>query len=109
MGQGYAEGFIDLLLENRKGIGMEGARKIDLSMGGSRRELLRGPLYYVLSVMASTALFWRDSPVGVLILGLMCGGDGLADIVGRRLGGTARLPWNAQKSWAGSLAMFAGA
>lgn len=35
------------------------------------------------------------------------GGDGLADIVGRRFGGV-KLPWNSNKSWAGSLAMFIG-
>ncbi len=34
-------------------------------------------------------------------------GDGLADIVGRRWG-TARLPINPQKSWAGSAAMAVG-
>ena len=37
-----------------------------------------------------------------------CGGDGLADIVGRRLGSTNPLPWNPQKSWAGSAAMLLG-
>ena len=35
--------------------------------------------------------------------------DGLADIVGRRWGASARLPWNAAKSWPGSAAMFLGA
>jgi dolichol kinase len=48
------------------------------------------------------------SPVGLVIASLMCGGDGLADIVGRRFGRGNPLPWNAQKSWAGSAAMFAG-
>jgi phytol kinase len=38
---------------------------------------------------------------------LMCGGDGLADIAGRRLGKT-KLPWNRDKSWAGTAAMFLG-
>jgi dolichol kinase len=33
---------------------------------------------------------------------LMCGGDGLADLVGRRWGKT-KLPFNASKSWVGSL------
>ena len=28
-----------------------------------RRELLRGPLYYVLVLIAATLVFWRDSPV----------------------------------------------
>ena len=37
----------------------------------------------------------------------MCGGDGLADIVGRRYG-SAKLPFNHSKSWVGSLAMFTG-
>ncbi len=74
-----------------------------------RAELLRGPLYYVLVLLAATTLYWRDSPVGVVAFSLMCGGDGLADIVGRRFGGRARLPWNAAKSWAGSGAMLAGA
>ena len=36
----------------------------------------------------------------------MCGGDGLADLVGRRWGASNRLPWNQNKSWAGSLAML---
>lgn len=47
--------------------------------------------------------------VGLIIASLMCGGDGLADIVGRRLGRGNPLPWNGEKSWAGSAAMFAGA
>ncbi len=39
---------------------------------------------------------------------LMCGGDGLADIVGRRWGAGNKLPWNSAKSVAGSLAMLLG-
>lgn len=38
---------------------------------------------------------------------LLCGGDGLADIVGRRLG-RAKLPGQRDKSWAGSIAFFGG-
>jgi phytol kinase len=41
------------------------------------------------------------------MLMLLCGGDGLADIIGRRFG-SHKLPWNAGKSWAGSLGMFLG-
>ena len=73
-----------------------------------RSELLRGPLYYVLVLMAATTVYWRDSPVGVVAMSLMCGGDGLADVVGRRLGQGNRLPWNPAKSWAGSAAMLLG-
>jgi phytol kinase len=62
----------------------------------------------VLVLMAVTAFCWRGSPVGLIVASLMCGGDGLADIVGRRLGGGNPLPWNREKSWAGSAAMFGG-
>jgi len=74
---------------------------------GHRREILRGPLYYGLVFVAATLIFWRGSPAGVVALMLLCGGDGLADIVGRGWG-RARLPFNPSKSWAGSLAMFLG-
>ena len=74
---------------------------------GDPREILRGPLYYGIVFVAATLIFWRNSPAGVVALMLLCGGDGLADIVGRRWG-RARLPFNPSKSWAGSLGMFAG-
>ena len=41
-------------------------------------------------------------------MGMMCGGDGLADIVGRRFGRSNPLPWNKAKSWVGSLTVFVG-
>ena len=78
------------------------------SKDACRSELLRGPLYYVLVLMAATTTYWRESPVGVVAMSLMCGGDGLADVVGRRLGRGNALPWNPAKSWAGSGAMFLG-
>ncbi|MBL8057123.1 MAG: phosphatidate cytidylyltransferase [Anaerolineales bacterium] len=74
---------------------------------GDPREILRGPLYYGIIFIVCTLIFWRHSPVGILALMLMCGGDGLADIVGRRWG-AAKLPFSAEKSWAGSAAMGAG-
>lgn len=74
---------------------------------GDRREILRGPLFYGLVFVACTLIFWRTSPIGILALMLMCGGDGLADVVGRRVAG-APLPFNSRKTWAGSAAMLAG-
>jgi phytol kinase len=74
---------------------------------GNPREILRGPLYYGLVFVACTVLFWRTSPVGIVALMLMCGGDGLADIIGRRFG-VHKLPLNSEKSWAGSAAMLSG-
>ena len=75
---------------------------------GDRRELLGGPLCYVAVLAAATLLCWRDGPAALLVVAAMCGGDGLADVVGRRWGRGNPLPWNPDKSWAGSLAMFAG-
>ncbi|KAL7615260.1 hypothetical protein Lser_V15G08189 [Lactuca serriola] len=72
---------------------------------GKPEELLRGPLYYVLMLILSSLLFWRDSPIGVVSLSMMCGGDGIADIMGRRFG-LHKIPYNKQKSWAGSISMF---
>ncbi len=74
---------------------------------GDAREILRGPLYYGIVFVLCTILFWRQSPAGVVALMLMCGGDGLADVVGRRWG-RRKLPFNPNKSWAGSTAMFLG-
>jgi phytol kinase len=37
----------------------------------------------------------------------MCGGDGIADIVGRRIA-SPKLPWSKEKSIAGSVGVFAG-
>jgi phytol kinase len=54
-----------------------------------------------------TILFWRNSPIGILALMMMCGGDGLADVIGRRFG-AVKIPFNKEKSFAGSAAMFGG-
>jgi phytol kinase len=74
---------------------------------GNPREILRGPLFYGLVFVICTIFFWRNSPIGIMALMMMCGGDGLADIVGRRWG-VYKLPLNPEKSWAGSAAMFGG-
>ncbi|GAV69219.1 CTP_transf_1 domain-containing protein [Cephalotus follicularis] len=76
-----------------------------VSREGKPEELLRGPLYYVLALILCAFIFWRESPVGVITLAMMCGGDGIADIMGRRFG-SLKIPYNQQKSWAGSISMF---
>ncbi len=78
-----------------------------MSRTGDRREILKGPVYYGLVFVVMTVLYWLESPIGMVALMLMCGGDGLADITGRRFG-KHKLPWNAGKSWAGSLGMLVG-
>jgi phytol kinase len=78
-----------------------------MSRTGDRREILRGPLFYGIVFVLLTVIYWKDSPIGIVALMLLCGGDGLADVIGKRLG-TVRLPWSKKKSWAGTLSMFAG-
>ena len=78
-----------------------------MSRSGDRREILRGPLFYGIVFVIMTLVYWKNSPVGIIALMLMCGGDGLADILGRRVV-SARLPWNKGKSVVGSLGMFIG-
>ena len=62
-----------------------------MSRTGDRKELLRGPLCYGLIFALSTAVWWRESPLSVISLMLLCVGDGFADLVGRRYG--ARTSW----------------
>jgi len=78
-----------------------------VSRKGDRTELLKGPFYYTIVLTIATVSFWRN-PAGIIALSIMCGGDGLADIVGRKLGKTNKLFYNRSKSWAGSAAMLLG-
>jgi phytol kinase len=78
-----------------------------MSRTGDRREILRGPLFYGLVFVAITLIYWKDSLIGIPALMMMCGGDGIADIVGRRIP-SARLPWSPDKSLAGTLSVFVG-
>jgi len=78
-----------------------------MSRTGDRREILRGPLFYGIVFVAITLIYWKDSLVGIPALMMMCGGDGIADIVGRRVS-SPKLPWSREKSLAGSLSVFLG-
>jgi phytol kinase len=78
-----------------------------MSRTGDRREILRGPLFYGIVFVAVTLIYWKDSLVGIPALMMMCGGDGIADIVGRRFK-SRKLPWSPEKSLAGSLSVFLG-
>lgn len=78
-----------------------------MSRTGNPRELLKGPLFYGIVFTAITLAYWRESPIGIGALMLMSGGDGLADLAGRRWG-RRPLPWSPRKTWTGSAAMFAG-
>lgn len=78
-----------------------------MSRTGDRREILRGPLFYGIAFVAMTLIYWKDSLIGIPALMIMCGGDGIADLVGRRLN-SPKLPWSPEKSVAGSLSVFIG-
>jgi len=78
-----------------------------MSRSGDRREILRGPLFYGIVFIILTLVYWKTNPIGIVALMLMCGGDGLADILGRGVRSSS-LPWNRGKTVAGSLGMFIG-
>jgi phytol kinase len=78
-----------------------------MSRTGDRREILRGPLYYGIMFVLLTIIFWKDSAVGMTALMIMCGGDGIADLVGRRFN-TNKLPYSPDKTVAGSISVFFG-
>jgi phytol kinase len=78
-----------------------------MSRTGDPKEILRGPLFYGIMFVLMTVIFWKDSPVGMTALMIMCGGDGVADVVGRRFN-SSKLPHSPEKSSAGSLSVFVG-
>lgn len=78
-----------------------------MSRTGDPREILRGPLYYGIMFVVLTVVYWKDSPIGIIALMMMCGGDGIADIVGRKFD-SAKLPWSKEKSIAGTVSVFVG-
>ena len=84
-----------------------------MSRSGDPRELLGGTLHYAVIMLICTILFFNAgdlaNPAALYILGALAGGDGLADIIGRRYGGARTFGvGGAQKTLAGSLGMFAG-
>src|SRR5512139_906778 len=78
-----------------------------MSRTGDRREILRGPLFYGIMFVVLTIVYWKDSPIGITALMMMCGGDGIADIVGRRIK-SPKLGWSREKSVAGLISVFVG-
>jgi phytol kinase len=89
------------------GIMKDEASVKSMSRTGDRREILRGPLYYGIMFVLLTIFFWKENPIGIVALMMMCGGDGVADVIGRRFK-SAKLPHSPEKSVAGSLGVFFG-
>ncbi|XP_052186230.1 probable phytol kinase 3, chloroplastic isoform X2 [Diospyros lotus] len=86
------------------GIWTDEATVKSMSRYGDYRELLKGPLYYASTITLACVIYWRTSPIAIAAICNLCAGDGLADIVGRRFG-NEKLPYNRNKSIAGSVAM----
>jgi phytol kinase len=78
-----------------------------MSRTGDPKEILRGPLFYGIMFVVLTILFWKDSPTGIVALMMLCGGDGIADMIGRRIK-SPKLSWSLEKSIAGSIGVFVG-
>lgn len=58
---------------------------------------------YSVSILATLLLFPKYAELGMLVLCVLAFGDGMATTFGLLLCGP-RLPWNREKSWAGTLA-----
>ncbi|PXF50089.1 Phytol kinase 1, chloroplastic [Gracilariopsis chorda] len=77
-----------------------------LSRSGSPSEALQGPMLYSVSLLGMTLLLFQ-TPAAVVGVANMCVGDGLAEVVGRTVGG---IKWpSSNKSLAGSTAFVGGA
>ncbi|KAK9053675.1 hypothetical protein SSX86_024749 [Deinandra increscens subsp. villosa] len=88
------------------GIWKDEATVKSMSRDGDYRELIKGPLYYASTIALSSVLYWRTSPIAIAAICNLCAGDGMADIIGRRFG-SKKIPYNKEKSFAGSIAMAA--
>lgn len=86
-----------------------------MSRSGEPSELLRGTLYYAFSGVIVTILWFYQplsgpaNPMALAIVGCLAGGDGLADVVGRKYGGERKFGIaGAEKTVIGSIGMFVG-
>jgi len=86
-----------------------------MSRSGDPRELLGGTMHYAVVMLIVVLLFFTNGdpasafvPSAMIILGALAGGDGLADIIGRRYGGKSFGVGGSTKTLAGSIAMFVG-
>jgi phytol kinase len=83
-----------------------------MSRSGDPRELLRGIAYYLIVVIIVCIIGWSSypliswySPLAIFVISILAVGDGLADIIGRKMD-RYRFKILAEKSVPGSVAMF---
>jgi phytol kinase len=89
-----------------------------MSRSGDPKELLGGTLYYAF-LMVVIAVLWfyvpadgnlaNATPLALIVFGCLAGGDGLADVIGRKYGGERKFGiGGAEKTVAGTIGMFIG-
>ena len=71
-----------------------------------RRGIPAGILYYPIAVLLLILCFRHRLDIAAAAWAILAVGDGMATLVGRRVNG-ARLPWNRDKTWAGTAAFAA--
>lgn len=83
-----------------------------MSRSGDPAELLKGTLYYAIIIVLTTVLWFTEptgNPNALIIFGCLAGGDGLADIIGRKYGGDKKFGiGGSEKTVAGSIGMLIG-
>lgn len=108
--------FVILFIAVGKGLLKSESFVASMSRSGDPSELLRGTLYYSILVVLVTWLWFyvpsqglgSATPVALIVMGCLAGGDGFADILGRRFGRHKYGFGGAQKSVEGSIGMFVG-
>ncbi|MFW9943713.1 MAG: diacylglycerol/polyprenol kinase family protein [Candidatus Sifarchaeia archaeon] len=89
-----------------------------MSRSGDPRELLGGTLYYAF-MMVVIGILWfyvppdgnlaNATPLALIVFGCLAGGDGFADVIGRKYGGDRKFGiGGAEKTLAGVIGMFIG-
>ncbi len=88
-----------------------------MSRSGDPKELLGGTLYYAILMMVFgitsfytiDSVFTTTTPLAIIVFGCLAGGDGLADVIGRRYGGEKKFGiMGSERTIAGSIGMFLG-
>lgn len=89
-----------------------------MSRSGDPKELLGGTLYYAF-LMVVIGILWfyvpsdgnlaAATPLALIVFGCLAGGDGFADVIGRKYGGDKKFGiGGAEKTLAGVIGMFIG-
>jgi len=97
-----------LWLSAQEGVSRDDELVRTISRSGDAKEVTEGPFIYVVVLLLCTMVFFKENLVGIMAISSMAAGDGLADLVGRRLGRNNKWFFNDSKSVAGSIAFTVG-